>query len=274
MKHVGNLALLLTAGTLASGLAIAGDDEVTRPMPDTKASASGSSRLRGEAAGSSREGADTIHRDAAGRRRSGSGHDPVYVWTNPVQIRTDRAVFVWTCRGRAEVIGTIFSSPAIGAKVITHEFHSLATTVLDVTHGGEPEEHQWKPSAPGITRCADRRRPGCGSLLRAAAHADAHPDERVHGPERGQEGTAMGARLLPQPLYRYQSTDPEVLDGAVFSFVTSAGDRSRDPPGHRGQAESGGGRSFVAVCPGSVLRPQPLGAAQGERGLQGDGHTL
>ena len=30
-------------------------------------------------------------------------------------------------------------------------------------------------------------------------------------------------RLLTQPLYRYQSTDPDVLDGAVFGFVTSAG---------------------------------------------------
>jgi len=30
-------------------------------------------------------------------------------------------------------------------------------------------------------------------------------------------------RLLTQPLYRYQSTDPEVLDGALFAFVTSAG---------------------------------------------------
>ena len=30
-------------------------------------------------------------------------------------------------------------------------------------------------------------------------------------------------RLLPQPLYRYESTDPEVVDGALFGFVTSAG---------------------------------------------------
>jgi hypothetical protein len=30
-------------------------------------------------------------------------------------------------------------------------------------------------------------------------------------------------RLLTQPLYRYQSTDPDVLDGGVFAFVTSAG---------------------------------------------------
>jgi hypothetical protein len=30
-------------------------------------------------------------------------------------------------------------------------------------------------------------------------------------------------RLLPQPLYRYESADPDILDGAVFAFVTSAG---------------------------------------------------
>ncbi len=30
-------------------------------------------------------------------------------------------------------------------------------------------------------------------------------------------------RLLPQPVFRYESTDPVILDGAVFAFVTSAG---------------------------------------------------
>jgi hypothetical protein len=30
-------------------------------------------------------------------------------------------------------------------------------------------------------------------------------------------------RLLPHPLYRYESTDPDVVDGALFAFVTSAG---------------------------------------------------
>ncbi len=40
---------------------------------------------------------------------------------------------------------------------------------------------------------------------------------------RDKEERRWELRLLPQPLYRYESTDPEVLDGAVFSFVTSAG---------------------------------------------------
>jgi hypothetical protein len=30
-------------------------------------------------------------------------------------------------------------------------------------------------------------------------------------------------RLLPQPVYRYESTDPDVLDGAVYAYVTSTG---------------------------------------------------
>ena len=30
-------------------------------------------------------------------------------------------------------------------------------------------------------------------------------------------------RLLSQPIYRYESTDPDVLDGALFAIVTSAG---------------------------------------------------
>jgi hypothetical protein len=37
------------------------------------------------------------------------------------------------------------------------------------------------------------------------------------------EGRRWELRLLPQPLYRDQSTDPDVLDGALFAFVTSAG---------------------------------------------------
>ena len=53
------------------------------------------------------------------------------------------------------------------------------------------------------------------------------------------KGKRWELRLLPQPLYRYESTDPDVLDGAVFAFVTSAGTdpevilviEARKPPG-------------------------------------------
>src|SRR5262249_48025989 len=53
-----------------------------------------------------------IHRDASRSEKLVLRREPVYVWTNPTRANgQDGAVFVWTCRGRAEVVGTIFSFP-------------------------------------------------------------------------------------------------------------------------------------------------------------------
>jgi hypothetical protein len=38
---------------------------------------------------------------------------------------------------------------------------------------------------------------------------------------KNHEGANLELRSLPQPLYRYESTDPDVLDGALFAFVAS-----------------------------------------------------
>ena len=44
-----------------------------------------------------------------------------------------------------------------------------------------------------------------------------------NGRSLSDQGQAWELRLLPQPLYRYESTDPDVLDGALFTLVSSAG---------------------------------------------------
>jgi hypothetical protein len=146
----------------------------------------------------------------------------VYVWQNIIRSGgQDGAVFVWTSRGRAEVIGTIFSNPAQNnLRTINHELHSLATTVLDVSRTGPnpwlPEEVGvvLKPiiGAPAPAKSATQRLSQMRSLSREfSVHTVDHDEKRWE------------LRLLPQPLYRYESTDPDVLDGAVFAFVTSAG---------------------------------------------------
>ena len=43
------------------------------------------------------------------------------------------------------------------------------------------------------------------------------------GRSLSDQGQTWELRLLPQPLYRFQSTDPDVLDGALFTLVSSAG---------------------------------------------------
>ena len=55
-------------------------------------------------------------------------------------------------------------------------------------------------------------------------------------------------RLLPQPLYRYESTDPDVLDGALFAFVTSTDPEALLVIEARKQAAADGPVWDYAIC--------------------------
>ena len=168
----------------------------------------------------------TVYRDTSRQEKLELQPKPVYVWTNPLRAGgQDGAVFVWTCRGCADLLGTIFSYPATGKRSIQHELHSLATTVLDVSRQGSPASggEAWTPKVPGIT---------LAPIPGAAAPAKT-PGQRLvemrrlarefSGTAADEHNNRWELRMLPQPFFRYESTDPEVLDGAVFAFVSSAG---------------------------------------------------
>jgi hypothetical protein len=164
-----------------------------------------------------------VYRDESRKERVVLQTEPVYVWLNPVRGGgQDGAVFVWTCRGRAEVVGTFFSYPSTGPRSLNHELHSLGTTVLDVTRTGG-HANTWKPEAPGIEVL-----PIAGAPAPARSAAQRLLQMRAltrdfSAQTEDLEARRWEQRLLPQPLYRYESTDPDVLDGAVFAFVSSAG---------------------------------------------------
>ena len=167
-----------------------------------------------------------IFRDAGRTEKVVLRKEPVYLWSNPLRGGgQDGAVFVWTCRGRPEVVGTIFSCPGKGPRGIIHEFHALATTVLDVTRTGDdfPEAKAWKPKAPGVTMVAieDAPAPARSPVQRLAQMRTMTAD--FSGTTQDDKEVRWELRLLPRPFYRYESTDPDVLDGALFGFVTSAG---------------------------------------------------
>lgn len=171
---------------------------------------------RGEAAGY------VVFRDSARKEKVELRREPVYLWTNPIRGgEQDGAVFVWTCRGRAEVIGTFFSYPAIGPRNLNHELHSLSTAVLDVARPGGA--NTWSPKAPGVE---PKPIPDAPPAASSAAQRMLQMRELTRvfsATSEDLEGKRWDLRLLPQPLFRYESTDPDVLDGAVFAFVTSAG---------------------------------------------------
>jgi hypothetical protein len=171
---------------------------------------------RGEAAGY------TIYRDSSRKEKVELQRDPVYSWTNPIRGgEQDGDVFVWTSRGRAEVIGTFFSYPSIGPRNLNHEFHSLSTSVLDVARPGGA--NTWTPQAPGVqlVKIEGASAPARSVSLRLSQMREL--TRAFSASSEDHDGKRWELRLLSQPLYRYESTDPDVLDGAVFAFVTSAG---------------------------------------------------
>ena len=145
-----------------------------------------------------------------------------------------------------------------------HEFHSLSLSVLDVSRSGS---HTWTPEAPGIelTPIAEAPRPARSApqrlvQMRALTHdfSASTKDDK----ERRWE-----LRLLPQPLYRYKSTDPDVLDGALFAFVTSAGTDPEALLVLEARKPAADGRPGLAVRRRPVHGPEPLGTAQGQGSL-------
>jgi hypothetical protein len=165
----------------------------------------------------------TIYRDASRKDRVELRREPVYVWTNPVRTGgQDGAVYVWTCRGRPEVLGSFFSFPATGPRMLYHEFHSLSLSVLDVQRAGRHAQ-TWTPLAPGIqiVPIAGAPAPAPSARERLAQMRTLTRD--FSASSRDRKDRLWELRLLTQPLYRNESTDPDVLDGALFTYVTSAG---------------------------------------------------
>jgi hypothetical protein len=165
----------------------------------------------------------TIYRDASREEKLEFRREPVYVWTNPVRVsQQDGLVFIWTSRGRPEAIGTIFSSSGSGQRGVNHEFHSLSLSTLDVTRRGT-HENLWKPKIAGIELTPIEGAPTpAGSAAQRLVQMRAMARE-FSADTRDAQDHRWDLRLLSQPLYRYESTDPEVVDGALFAFVTSAG---------------------------------------------------
>ena len=164
-----------------------------------------------------------LYRDAARQQTLDLRREPIYRWTNPTRVGGQEGdVFVWTYKGRPEAVGSIFSHPHHDGKqrVVCHELHSLseATLVVDRTAAS-----QWVPQAPGV-----ELKPIDGAPSPASTPAQRLVQIRAlarefSGRSLSDQGQKWGLRLLPRPLYRYESTDPGVIDGAVFALISSAG---------------------------------------------------
>jgi hypothetical protein len=83
--------------------------------------------------------------------------------------------------------------------------------------------NRWEPKAPGIELkpIPDAPVPAASATQRALQiRAIAR---EFSGRSLSDQDQAWELRLLPRPLYRYEKAEANLLDGAVFALVSSAG---------------------------------------------------
>jgi hypothetical protein len=166
-----------------------------------------------------------IYRDQARTKALELRKQPIFSWTNLAGESTQYGhLFVWTDAGRPEAIGTIFSARAALApqqRMLVHEFHTLSTDKLyPVTP--TTSAYQWEPQrGVALTICEDAppvAQTPAQRLLQMRALARTFSAE-----SRNREGQTWELRLLPTPLFQYQPSTGQVLHGALFALVSSAG---------------------------------------------------
>ncbi len=142
-------------------------------------------------------------------------------WANPTRItHFESCTYLWTFRGRPAVVACVFSTHRPGEPLqFLHAFHSILREPIVVEREGR---RIWHPATSGIEFTpvpdAPRAEPSAAARLRqmkglAAQFSATLIKWREDGSDREE------LRLLPQPIYRYETDDPEVQDGGVFAFV-------------------------------------------------------
>jgi hypothetical protein len=142
-------------------------------------------------------------------------------WANSTRITYFEAcTYLWTFRGRPAVVACIFSTHRPGDPLqFCHAFHSILRQPVVVEKEGR---RIWYPASSGIEfkRAPDAAPPGQSAVARLRqmkGMAAQFSPTLVRWREDGSDREEL--RLLPQPIYRYESADRELLDGGVFAFV-------------------------------------------------------
>lgn len=154
---------------------------------------------------------------------------PVQVYSNPSSGRdTHGAFFIWTNKGRAEVIASIWSRLSSDSpdseRLLNHEFHSLSTEPLTAIRKNHTD---WAPKEGGIEFKPIPNGPPPSDSPRQRLSQMKAMVQQFSGftlyPRNGSEPSEQKMRILPTPLYRYSidKVDSPVIDGAVFGMFVN-----------------------------------------------------
>jgi hypothetical protein len=134
-------------------------------------------------------------------------------WSNPVLGSFHGSVFLWTAKGRPEVVASIYKKYVPLPHHLGIEFHSLAEGPARAERDGHAD---WSPArdgvkylpVPGAPAPADTPARRLRQMRALAAEFSATKTDR--------NAVSRPLRQLTQPIYRYEGAD---ADGALFAFV-------------------------------------------------------
>jgi|GEM_PF-1482831 len=147
--------------------------------------------------------------------------EPVLSWVNPVRYQQQGLVYVWTDQGKARAIGGVFTNYFSETRMYTsHEFHSLSSVGLQAKFAGKDV---WHPDEPGLSFQAVVDAPAPATKKPARLLQMRRMAQKFSAHSITHESSRYELRLLSTPLFRYETAEDDIHDGAIFSMVSSAG---------------------------------------------------
>jgi hypothetical protein len=149
--------------------------------------------------------------------------EPIFEWTNPIRSTLQQGViFLWLRDGRPSAVGCIFSQqdPKLPGRRVMHELHALDSDKLLVRRPKALNE--WKPQA-GLARNPLPDAGAPATTAEARLRQMRRLAQEFTGYETDDEGKRYDLRLLPRPLYRYPAAKAGVVDGALFTLISTEG---------------------------------------------------
>jgi hypothetical protein len=139
---------------------------------------------------------------------------PILKWSNPTDGALFGSVILWTVEGRPEAVASIYrwyvDRKEFHSEIKPLSLHPLKFArdeeeIWDVRHS-DIKFHELDHAPPADSE--NRRLQQMREIARRFTATLTHP-------RKGK----TSLRLLTQPVYRYEKTPKDVLDGALFAFV-------------------------------------------------------
>ncbi len=140
---------------------------------------------------------------------------PILRWANNTRLTEDGFTYLWIGQGRPEAVACIYSW---GPDRIRHNFQLLSRGPLEAERDGR---RVWYPAQPGVEFRAvpDAATPADSPAARLRQMKAMAEDFAATGAPGFFNQAELHLRLFPREVYRYESQDRRILDGALFAFV-------------------------------------------------------